>query len=113
MDIALNRFTQFESPCSSVSAGSGTTSEQCRRRWWTPAAAAAARRQQLLRPRKPEVVMADGQLKAIQDIRPEIVLGRDGAHNAVTDVERVTARQAANCTALTAVRCSSRRNTRL
>ena len=37
------------------------------------------------------VVMADGQLKAIQDIRVgEIVLGRDGAHNAVTDVERVT-----------------------
>ena len=37
------------------------------------------------------VVMADGQLKAIQDIRVgEIVLGRDGAHNVVIDVERVT-----------------------
>ncbi len=37
------------------------------------------------------VVMADGSLKAIADIRVgEIVLGQDGAHNVVSGVERVT-----------------------
>lgn len=37
------------------------------------------------------VVMADGSLKAIADIKVgEIVLGQDGAHNMVSGVERVT-----------------------
>lgn len=37
------------------------------------------------------VVMSDGRLKAIEDIRiGDVVLGRDGAHNVVTGVERVT-----------------------
>ena len=38
-----------------------------------------------------QVVMADGHLKAIWEIRVgELVLGRDGAHNKVTGIERVT-----------------------